>query len=464
MLQKRSRTRHAHSASLRAARLTAGSFVLLIIIGAFLLALPISTHAQGSGPLLVGLFTSTSAVCLTGLIMVDTAQYFTAFGQVIIMLLIQVGGLGIMTLATLTGMILVRKVSVRSRRLAEAESRPFQMGGAKRTIIATVLLTLVTEGGIALMLFWRFSTEYHMPLGTAAWAAVFHAVSSFNNAGFSLYSTNVIGFNTDWFILSPLMLGIILGGLGYSVLAEIVGRVRLRWRERHCEYHAVLGKLSITTRMTLGGTILLLIVGTVIYLVAEWNNAFSGMSISTKILNALFGSVTARTAGFNAVDYSQISDVTLLSTNGLMFIGGGSAGTAGGIKITTLVVLLVAMWTEFTGEREVIIGHRHVPDGLVRQAMTVAAAGAVVVWLSVLALRMLNPQVDPDWVTFEAVSAFGTVGLSMGITAQLTSGSQLILCLLMYLGRIGPITLVAALAASNNIRHFHYPEERPLIG
>lgn len=222
--------------------------------------------------------------------------------------------------------------------------------------------------------------------------------------------------------------------------------------------------MSITSRMTLWGTGALLLIGFLVYLIAEWHGAFEGFSVGQKVLNALFGSVTARTAGFNAIDYAQVSDSTLLATNALMFIGGGSAGTAGGVKITTFVVLLAAMWTELIGEREVILGHRRIPDGVVRQAMTVAGAGVLVVGASVIALRTLNPHIDGDRVTFEVFSAFGTVGLSTGITALLNASSQIILCLLMYLGRIGPITLVAALAAKNSARHFRYPEERPLIG
>lgn len=456
--------RKAPSASLRAARLTAGSFLLLIIIGAALLSLPISTPGSGHVPLLGAIFTATSAVCLTGLVVVDTATYWSTFGQVVIIVLIQIGGLGIMTLATLTGLLLTRKVSVRSRRLAEAESRPFSMGGAKRTIVATLLLTFVTEAIMAVWLGIRFATGYDMPLGQAAWFGIFHSISAFNNAGFGLRTQNMIEYHSDWLLLSPIMLSVILGGLGFSVLAELVRRQRVRLLAAKKERRVVLGHLSVTSTVTLVGTGLLLAFGTAVYLIWEWHGAFDGMDASTKILNALFGSVTARTAGFNAIDYSQTSHTTLLFTEGLMFIGGGSAGTAGGIKITTLAILLFAMWTEFSGEQEVIVGHRRIPDRLIRQAMAIAAAGALVVWLSIAALRILNPALDSDWVTFEVVSAFGTVGLSTGITALLTAPSQLILCLLMYLGRIGPITLVAALAARNTVRHFHYPEERPLIG
>ncbi|WP_459611137.1 TrkH family potassium uptake protein [Corynebacterium urogenitale] len=458
------KSKRQHSASLQAARLTAGAFLLLIVVGALLLSLPISTHAEGSVPLLTGIFTATSAVCLTGLIVVDTATYWTPFGQAVILALIQIGGLGIMTLATLTGMLLVRKVSVRSRRLAKAESRPFQMGGARRTIIATVLLTIVCEAVIAAALTWRFFTRYGSPLGSSIWSGVFHSISAFNNAGFSLRSQNVVEYNNDWLLLSPLMIAVILGGLGFSVLVELVRRLQRRRRERVEGQRWARGRMSITSQMTLWGTGALLLIGFLVYLIAEWHGAFEGFSVGQKVLNALFGSVTARTAGFNAIDYAQVSDPTLLATNALMFIGGGSAGTAGGVKITTFVVLLAAMWTELIGEREVTLGHRRIPDGLVRQAMTVAGAGVLVVGASVIALRTLNPHIDGDRVTFEVFSAFGTVGLSTGITALLDAPSQIILCLLMYLGRIGPITLVAALAAKNSARHFHYPEERPLIG
>ena len=458
------KSKRQHSANLQAARLTAGAFLLLIVVGALLLSLPISTHGEGSVPLLTGIFTATSAVCLTGLIVVDTATYWTPFGQAVILTLIQIGGLGIMTLATLTGMLLVRKVSVRSRRLAEAESRPFQMGGARRTIIATVLLTIVCEAVIAAALAWRFFAGYGMPLGSSIWSGVFHSISAFNNAGFSLRSQNVGEYNNDWFLLSPLMIAVILGGLGFSVLVELVRRLQRRQRGRVEGQRWARGRMSITSRMTLWGTGALLLIGFLVYLIAEWHGAFEGFSFGQKVLNALFGSVTARTAGFNAIDYAQVSDSTLLATNALMFIGGGSAGTAGGVKITTFVVLLAAMWTELIGEREVILGHRRIPDGVVRQAMTVAGAGVLVVGASVIALRTLNPHIDGDRVTFEVFSAFGTVGLSTGITALLNASSQIILCLLMYLGRIGPITLVAALATKNSARHFRYPEERPLIG
>jgi len=452
------------SPSLQAARLTAGSFLLLIVIGAVLLSLPISTRGEGSVPPLEGIFTATSAVCLTGLVVVDTASYWTPFGQAVILGLIQVGGLGIMTLASLTGMLLVRKVSIRSRRLAQAESRPFSMGGAKRTIFATVLLTVVTEAVMAIVLAWRFITEYQLPVAYSLWSGTFHSISAFNNAGFGLRSANMIDYQDDWFILSPIMIAVVLGGLGYSVLAEIVRRARRRWRMRHSRSTTAVGHLSVTSRITLIGTAVLLIAGFAIYLAVEWHGAFEEFGVEKKILNALFATVTARTAGFNAIDYSQLSDTSLLATEGLMFIGGGSAGTAGGIKITTIVVLLYAMWTEFSGEKEVIVSKRHVPDSVIRQAMTVAAAGALVVWLSIVVLRVLNPHLDADHVTFEVVSAFGTVGLSTGITAALTAPSQVILCVLMYLGRIGPITMVAALAARKTTRHFHYPEERPLIG
>lgn len=305
------KSKRQHSASLQAARLTAGAFLLLIVIGALLLSLPISTHAEGSVPLLTGIFTATSAVCLTGLIVVDTATYWTPFGQAVIFALIQIGGLGIMTLATLTGMLLVRK--------------------------------------------------------------------------------NVVEYNNDWLLLSPLMFAVILGGLGFSVLVELVRRLQRRRRERVEGQRWARGRMSITSQMTLWGTGALLLIGFLVYLIAEWHGAFEGFSVGQKVLNALFGSVTARTAGFNAIDYAQVSDPTLLATNALMFIGGGSAGTAGGVKITTFVVLLAAMWTELIGEREVILGHRRIPDGVVRQAMTVAGAGVLVVGASVIALRTLNP-------------------------------------------------------------------------
>lgn len=220
----------------------------------------------------------------------------------------------------------------------------------------------------------------------------------------------------------------------------------------------------MTTRITLVGTLVLVVSATALVALSEWRGVLADMPLGVKLLNAFFSGVTPRTAGFNSVDYGQAHPITLMLTDIYMFIGGGSAGTAGGIKITTAIVLLGAMFAEFRGRGETVVAKRSVPASAVRQALTVAAAGLAAVALGVAALRVFDPEFTADQVAFEVVSAFATVGLSTGITAQLSAASQCVLCVLMFLGRVGPFTLVAALAAHNVARRFDYPKERPFIG
>ncbi|MGP6174674.1 TrkH family potassium uptake protein [Corynebacterium sp. A21] len=449
---------------LRAAQIAAAGFLGLILAGALLLTLPFASAAGEGTAFLPALFTATSAVSLTGLVVVDTGSYWSFGGQALVLALIQLGGFGIMTLTTLMGMLITGKVNLRSRQLIAAEGRPLSLGGVKKTLLASLVLTVFTEAVVALALGVRFAVDYGMSPLRASWEGIFHAISAFNNAGFGLRSDSLIPYASDAWILLPLAGALIIGGLGYPVLAELVQRLveRLRfWRRGNVPGAR---RLSLTTRITLSGTAVLLILGTIMVAVLEWNGVLKEMAVGTKLLSAFFQGTSPRTAGFNSVDYADMNPVTLMGTDILMFIGGGSAGTAGGIKVTTAVVLLAAMTAEFRGQAGTTLWHRSIPLAVVRQAMTVAAAGVVVVALGVGSVRLLDPGFSADQVTFEVVSAFATVGLSTGITADLSGGSQLILCLIMYLGRVGPITLVAALAARNIALRFHYPEERPFIG
>lgn len=449
---------------LRAAQTAAAGFLGLILGGALLLTFPFASAAGETTDFLPALFTTTSAVSLTGLIVVDTGSHWSLSGQIIVLSLIQLGGLGIMSLTTLMGMLLTGKVNLRSRQIVAAEGHPLSLGGVKKTLIAVLLLTVSIEAVVALVLSFRFAVDYGMSPLRSVWEGIFHAVSAFNNAGFGLRSDSLVPYASDAWILLPLAGALIIGGLGYPVLAELVQRLveRLRfWRQGPVPGAR---RLSITTRMTLSGTAVLLVLGTIMVAVLEWNGVLKEMGVQTKLLSAFFQGTAPRTAGFNSVDYAELNPVTLMGTNLLMFIGGGSAGTAGGIKITTVIVLLAAMTAEFRGRAETTLWHRSIPLAVVRQAMTVAAAGVGVVALGVGSVRLLDPEFSADQVTFEVISAFATVGLSTGITADLSGASQLILCLLMYLGRIGPITLVAALAAHNIALRFRYPVERPFIG
>ncbi len=449
---------------LRPAQITAAGFLILILSGTVLLCMPFASADGSVTAPMASLFTATSATTLTGLVVVDTGSHWSIWGQIIVLLLIQTGGFGIMSITSLTGMLITGRVKLRTRHSAAAEGRPLSQGGVRKTLLLTLLLTAFFELLVAVILAVRFAVRYSMSPGRAAWEGVFHAISAFNNAGFGLRQDSLISYNTDGWILLPLAGALMIGGLGYPVLAELLVRLRERIRGRFHNQPVSTRRLSVTTRITIVGTALLIVSGMVMAGLFEWRGVLAGMSFDSKVLNAFFMSATPRTAGFNSIDYGQANPVTLMGTDVLMFIGGGSAGTAGGIKITTVIVLLAAMVAEFTGRDDTAVGHRTVPKSVVRQAMTVAAAGVGAVTLAVGALRILEPQFTADQISFEVISAFATSGLSTGITAQLNTPAQLILCLLMYLGRVGPFTLVAALATRNLIRRFDYPIERPFIG
>lgn len=449
---------------LRPAQLTAAGFLALILAGTFLLCLPFASADGSLTSPMEALFTATSATSLTGLVVVDTGSHWSIWGQVIVLALIQTGGFGIMSITSLTGMLLSGRVKLRSRYSTAAEGRPILEGGVRSTLKATLALTLTFEAIVGIILFFRFLTTYGMPLRTAAWEAVFHSISAFNNAGFGLRPDSLISYNHDALILLPLAGALMIGGLGYPTLSELVRRGRERLRARLKGTPVSSQRMTVTTRMTLWGTAFLVVSGMFLVAALEWRGFLSEMPTSQKWLNAFFSGVTPRTAGFNSIDYADAHPITLMVTDVYMFIGGGSAGTAGGIKVTTAIVLLAAMWAEFRGRAATTVGHRTVPKSVVRQAMTVAAAGTGAVTLGVAALRIFDPEFTADQVSFEVISAFATSGLSTGITASLSTPSQLVLCLLMFLGRVGPFTLVAALATRNVVRRFDYPTERPFIG
>ncbi|MCG7228449.1 TrkH family potassium uptake protein [Corynebacterium minutissimum] len=445
------------------ARLTAAGFILLILAGTVLLMLPVSANVPDWTPFLPALFTATSAVSLTGLVVEDTATYWTPFGQTVIIVLIQLGGLGIMSLASLSGMLLTGRISFSARRTSAAEGRQVAPGGVRRALLLTIVLTLVCEALVAVFIGVRLATAHGVAPRRAVWEGIFHAISAFNNAGFSTYSDSLVSFAADGWILIPLALALITGGLGYPMLAEFVRRARgrwIRWRGGTPRIH----RMSMTARMTLTATALLLAGGTAFFFVSEESGVLQGMPLGQRLLNAFFMSASPRTAGFNTIDYDEAHPITLMFTDILMFIGGGSAGTAGGIKVTTACVLAAAMASEFLGREDTSIGHRRLPLSTFRQALALTAAGMIVVTLGVATLRMWDPEFTSDQITFEVMSAFATVGLSTGITASLSAPSQIMLCLIMYVGRVGPTTFVAALAARTVSRRFRYPEERPFIG
>ncbi|POH68298.1 ATPase [Cryobacterium zongtaii] len=435
------------------AQAVAAGFALTILLGTGLLSLPIAKVGPGGASFAEAIFTATSAVCVTGLTVVDTETFWTPFGQVVILVLIQIGGFGVMTFASVIGLAVVRRLSLRSRVTAASEVRSVGLEDVKGLVLGVVTISLIVEGVVAVLLSLRFLFGYGEPLGRAIWFGVFHAVSSFNNAGFALFSDNLISYAVDPFICLPIAAAVILGGLGFPVIVQLRKHLRspLLW--------------SMNTRIVLAGTITLLVAGTVYITAVEWSNpaTLGPMDWPAKILVGFFQSVQTRTAGFNSVDIGAMDSASLLGMDVLMFIGGGPAGTAGGIKITTFAVLYFILVAEIRGDGVVNVFGKRLSRAVHRQAISVVLLAVFVVIASTAVLMVLT-DLTLDVLLFEAISAFGTVGLSTGITANLPPAGQAILIMLMFIGRLGPITFASALALREHPVTYELPKERPIIG
>ena len=430
-----------------------GAFAIGIVVGAGLLLLPFATESGERAPFLTAIFTSTSSICVTGLVVVDTPTYWSTFGEVVIMLLVQVGGLGIMTLASLLVFLLAGRLGLRGRLLAQAEVAAPLLADVRRLVFAVIKLSLAFEAVGAAVLALRFWTGYEYSLGRSVYLGIFHAITAFNNAGFALWSDNLTPFVTDGWICVTVALLIIAGGLGFPVWLELS---RLYRRPHSWTLH---------TKLTLLVTALLLVGGTAAVLAFEWGNTatLGPLGPGGKLLAGFFQAVSPRTAGFNTVDYGEMELETLFVTDFLMFVGTGSASTGGGIKVTTLALLALMVWAEVRGDPHVNAFSRRLPAHTQRQAFTVATIALSAVVVSTLAL-MAESKFTLSQALFEALSAFGTVGLSTGITADVAAVGQWILIALMYLGRVGPHTLGVALALRERQRLYRVPEERPIIG
>ena len=424
-------------------------FAAAIAVVTLLLMLPVA-HEQGvETTARQALFTATSAVCVTGLTVVDTPGHWSTFGEVAIAAGVQFGGLGFMTSAVLLGLIAARRLGLRTRVLAAAETGAIRLGDVRRVARGVALVSVTTEAAVALVLAMRFWAGYDQSPGQAIYGGVFHAVTAYNNAGFALYSDNLIRFATDPWICLPIAAAVIVGGIGFPVLFELGRELRTPrfW--------------SIHTKITLLGYALLSVGGTAALVAFEWRNpgTLGPLNVAAKLLVGLTqGGVQPRTAGFNSIDYGHANETSLLVTDALMFIGGGAGGTAGGIKVTTFLVLFYAIVAEVRGDPNVDAFTREMPTAVVRQALSVALLG--VATLTLLAISDL----DLDRVLFEVISAFATVGLSTGITASLPAAGQYLLIALMFVGRLGPVTLATALAVRERRKLYRLPQERPVVG
>lgn len=434
-------------------RVIAGSFFVAIVVGAALLSLPIATASGHRAGLLDAVFTSTSAVCVTGLVTVDTGSYWSLFGQYTILGLIQVGGLGIMTLASLTVVLVSRRLGMRARMVAQAQTRTLSMADVSRVVRNVTLFTAASELVGAAILTVRFTTAYGMPAGNAFYSGVFHSISAFNNAGFSLNADSLMPYVGDAWIVLPISAAVIIGGLGFPVVFEVARS----WRTPRA--------WSVTTKITVATTATLLVVGTVALASVEHRNlaTIGAMPSGTALLASFFSALTPRTAGFNVIDVGAMTPEGLLATDLLMFIGGGSASTAGGIKVTTFGLLAVVVWAEMRGNPTVNVGTRQIPADNQRQALAVAVLGVLVAAIATFALMDMT-DFSLDQVFFETVSALGTVGMSTGITPQIPDAGKWLIIVLMYLGRLGPLALASALALRQRQRRYERPTERITVG
>jgi trk system potassium uptake protein len=434
-------------------RVIATAFGSAVLAGTALLSLPIATTSGQRATFVDALFTATSAVCVTGLAIVDTGQHWSTFGEVVILCLFQAGGLGIMTLATLFAVLVSGRLGLRARLLAQVETKALRLTDVRRVIRNVAVFTLGSEALAAIVLTARFATAYDMPIGTAAYDGIFHAVSAFTNAGFSLYADSLVRFVADPWVILTISVAVIAGGIGFPVAFELA---RSWHRPR---------KWSVLTRITVMVTVTLLAAGTFLLTVSEYDNpkTLGPLDGSGKLLAGFLAAVAPRSGGFNSIDVSQMRPESWLATDVLMFIGGGSASAAGGIKVTTFGLLAFVIWAEMRGEPRVNVGRRRIPESNQRQALAVALLSIGAVVASTFALLHLTPY-TLDRVLFEAISAFGTVGLSTGITADLPPAGHVLMTALMFIGRIGPLTVASALALRERARRFELPEEGTVVG
>lgn len=428
-------------------------FALLIGLGTVLLRLPVSLADPATGDWLTALFTAVSAVCVTGLVVVDTGTHWSAFGQVVVLVLFQLGGFGLMTAAALLGLWVNRGLRLRARLLTQAETHSLGLGDVAGVARVVLAVTVAVEATLTAVLASRLHTAHGLPWDEALWSGLFHAVSAFNNAGFSLHGDSLMRYAGDAWMLVPVMLGIVIGGIGFPVLQDL----RTRWRDpRHWSLH---------TKVTLTGSVVLLAGGMLGLLVFEWANprTLGPMALGDKLLSAAFASVSARTAGFNSVDIGALTHESWALHYLLMFIGGGSGGTAGGVKVSTAAILLLLVVAEVRGRTDSEAFGRRIGAPAQRQAVTVLVLGSAMVVLGTLVL-LRTTDLPSDQVIFEVISAFGTVGLSTGITGQLPPVGQLMLVVLMFVGRVGTLTLATSLALGERRRAWRLPEEHPVVG
>lgn len=442
-------SRIEHLARHSPARLTLLVFAFIILIITSLLLMPFAKAGPGGASLIEALFTATSAVCVTGLTIVDTATYWTGFGHAVIAIGVQIGGLGVMTLASILGLAVSRHIGLTQRLLAASE-RKSELGNIGGLLKAVVLVSILAELLIALALFPSIMVREETFLA-ALGQSIFMALSTFNNAGFVITDAALASFVGNWAVSLPIILGTMVGAIGFPVILNISqnpGSPR-RW--------------SLHTKITLVTYFSIWVLAVAMIGALEWNGSFSNLSTNERLLATLVQGTTPRSSGLSTVDISTMSEGTWFVMDALMFIGAGPASTGGGIKVTTFAVLVLAIIAEARGDRDTEAFGKRIPADVLRLAISATFIGALLVGIATLTILNLS-GLPLSRVLFEAISAFATVGLSTGITADLPSSAHAILIILMYLGRVGTMTFAAALALRSRRRVIRMPEDRPIIG
>jgi trk system potassium uptake protein TrkH len=439
-------------------------FLAVIAAGTLLLLMPFSygDEAVFRNPIatvVTALFTSTSAVCVTGLSVVNVGEYYSFWGQFVMVLLVEVGGLGYMTATTILLLLIGRKFGLRDKLALQQSLDTSGLGGVVslvKSIIATTILFQLTGAFLLLIV---FVPDYGFDQGL--WLSIFHSVNGFNNAGFSLFGDNLIQYVTSPLVNFTITGLIIFGGLGYQVIIELYLWIRERLSRSRCHREfSLLFKVVTTT------TLFLLIFGTILILSVEYNNpdTLESLTLPEKIMAAWFQSVTSRTAGFNTIDIGRMTSAGLFVTNILMFIGASPGSTGGGIKTTTARILLRCTRATLQGRDEVLCYQRKIPAPLILKAISVLVGSSIVVFVSTLLVSLFQSNLEFEQILFEIVSAFATVGLSTGITGSLSVPSQLVVIATMYIGRVGVLLLVLAIMGDPKPTSVEYPEENLLVG
>lgn len=434
---------------LTVAQLIALSFLAIIITGTLLLCLPVATKERVATPFIDSLFTATSATCVTGLVIEDTFSYWSTFGQIVILILIQIGGLGFMTFVTFYLVFIKKRISLYDRKVFMQSSGLMDHGSVIKLFKRIIFGTLIFEGIGTLLLCIEFVPEHNL---MGVYYAVFHAISAFCNAGFDLFGNSMVGYSGSPLVIITVSLLIVIGGLGFIVWSDIID-CKLRFK-----------KFRLHTKIVLVTTITLIVVPTLLFLAFDWHSSLSGMNFGEKLLASLFQVISPRTAGFYSIDLTKISDSSYILTILLMFIGGSSGSTAGGIKTTTFAVIIFSVFAEAKKKEQIYVGKRKLPAEIAKTASAILAMYVLSVIVASSAICAIDSQFNVQQVFYETVSAICTVGLSLGITPELSAASKAIITFLMFFGRIGSISFALTLGEGKENPPMDFPTEKIVIG